>query len=322
MKFVIALLFTSSICYAEEKRPELPNIQIISSNLDKKLKNNQSAFTFQVKANDGHSSKTVIYSDNGIQDTANISSNGTFTIKTNPGKHIFQFVLTRVFYEIYSDSIDVQPQYHTKIRLNFKSSTREIFVKKPVIYLYPNEEINVHVSLDVKGELHFTYPKYDNGWDLIAKPSGDLLIDNEEYNYLFWESLLIPSFNAVDYHQGTIVSQEELLPFLENSLSKFGLTSKEQADFLTYWIPLLKDVTNVYIYMMFNEACDEFAELNISPKPDNIARFYMLWAPVKAGFEDWELTPQVITPMNRKGFTVVEWGGLEIDFDNRLIYKI
>jgi len=322
MKLLYIFLFISLFSSAEDKRPELPNFVILGSKLDKKLKKKKSAFTFYIRANDVFTNNTVIYADNGIQDTVQISEKGTFTIKTNPGKHLFQFVLTRDFYEITTDSIEVKAQYHTEVSLNFKSSTKQIMVRKPVIYLYPTDKTDVHVSLDVKGELYFTYPKYDNGWDLTANPSGDIVIEDESYNYLFWESLLLPSFNAVDYNQGTIVSQEELLPFLEKSLTEFGLTSKERADFLTYWVPQLKDVTNVYIYMMFNEACDEFAELNISPTPDNIARFYMLWAPVKAGLEDWDLTPQVITPMNRKGFTVVEWGGLEIDFDNRLIEKI
>ena len=322
MKLFYIFLFISLFSSAEDKRPELPNFQVLGSKLDENLKKKKSAFTFYVRANDVHTTNTVIYSDNGIQEIAKVSEDGTFTIKTNPGNHLFQFVLTRDFYEITTDSIDVQAQYHTEVNLNFKSTTRQILVKKPVIYLYPTEKTDCHVSLDVKGDLYFTYPHYDNGWDLTANPSGDLFIDNKEYNYLFWESLLIPSFNAVDYSQGTIVSQKELLPFLEKSLTDFGLTSKEQADFLTYWIPQLKDQTNVYIYMMFNEACDEFAELNISPTPDNIARFYMLWAPVEAGLEDLELIPQLITPMNRKGFTVVEWGGLEIDFDIRLIEQI
>ena len=35
---------------------------------------------------------------------------------------------------------------------------------KPVIYLYPEQETTVSVSLDYAGTLTATYPAYENGW--------------------------------------------------------------------------------------------------------------------------------------------------------------
>ncbi len=42
-----------------------------------------------------------------------------------------------------------------------------------VIYLYPEQETDVHVELELtESELNTTYPKYDSGWDVTAYPDG------------------------------------------------------------------------------------------------------------------------------------------------------
>ena len=49
---------------------------------------------------------------------------------------------------------------------------------KPVIYLYPEQETTVSVSLDYAGTLTATYPAYDNGWTVTAEPDGTLYDEN------------------------------------------------------------------------------------------------------------------------------------------------
>ena len=59
---------------------------------------------------------------------------------------------------------------------------------KPVIYLYPEQETTVSVSLDYAGTLTATYPAYEDGWTVTAEPDGTLYDENgDEYSYLFWE---------------------------------------------------------------------------------------------------------------------------------------
>jgi hypothetical protein len=62
---------------------------------------------------------------------------------------------------------------------------------KPVIYLYPLQEMEVHVHLDYQGELIVTYPEISdqNDWMVIAQPDGTLIdqADGLEYSYLFRE---------------------------------------------------------------------------------------------------------------------------------------
>ena len=64
-------------------------------------------------------------------------------------------------------------------------------VRKPVIYLYPEESIDISLQLNIK-ESKFTtvYPKFNGKitWNVHAKPNGDILIKDKTYPYLFWEA--------------------------------------------------------------------------------------------------------------------------------------
>lgn len=59
---------------------------------------------------------------------------------------------------------------------------------KPVIYLYPEVETEISVSLTLNGALTCTYPAYRDGWTVTASPDG-VLTDarGQVYNYLYWE---------------------------------------------------------------------------------------------------------------------------------------
>ena len=52
--------------------------------------------------------------------------------------------------------------------------TQTVDPEKPVIYLYPEEETEVTVTLDFDGTLTSTYPDYGDGWTVTARPGGTL----------------------------------------------------------------------------------------------------------------------------------------------------
>ena len=57
-----------------------------------------------------------------------------------------------------------------------------------VLYLYPEEETEVTVTLDFDGTLTSTYPNYGDGWTVTARPGGTLTDPaTGEYYCLFWE---------------------------------------------------------------------------------------------------------------------------------------
>jgi len=178
---------------------------------------------------------------------------------------------------------------------------------KPVIYLYPTEPTEVLVELRYNGVLDFTYPEYNNGWEVTAYPDGTLVnhFDNREYSYLFWEGR-----SEVDYDmsRGFIVSGEDTVDFLQNKLSFMGLTPVEYNEFIVYWAPQMQ--SNKYNLITFQGAAfSNTAELIIAPTPDSVLRVYMVFKPLKSPIE---IEEQVITPFERTGFAVVEWGGSKL----------
>jgi hypothetical protein len=252
-----------------------------------------------------------VFSIDGVQDTAQLDEMRNFKIQLTSGAHIFQFFYDEMHYEIYTDSISFLGQHRYELELNWEMANIEIMVDKPVIYLYPTEKMPVSVQVIPRGELTFTYPVYVNGWELFADPSGELIHNDQFYNYLFWETAQkwIPSTEV--FESGFEVKKNEVLTFLEEKLTQFGLNSKEKADFITFWGPQLIQNDRSFIHFMLNEECAEFADLEISPKPDHIYRIYIISMPLSEN-EDYLVPEQNLTTIDRSGFTVIEWGGSNI----------
>lgn len=177
---------------------------------------------------------------------------------------------------------------------------------KPVVYLYPEEEIQVTVQLDYAGELTCTYPAYNDGWTVTASPDGTLTDgEGQTYSYLYWEGKDNVEY---DFSQGACVAGEDTAAFLEDALSQLGLTRREANEFIVYWLPQMEE--NPYNLIAFqSDAYTEAAQLAITPTPDTVLRVFMAWKPLE---EPMELPPQELAGPERSGFTVVEWGGCQV----------
>ena len=177
---------------------------------------------------------------------------------------------------------------------------------KPVIYLYPEQETTVSVSLDYAGTLIATYPAYENGWHVTAEPDGTLYDENgNEYSYLFWEG---ENNTDYDFSKGFCVAGADTADFLREKLTEIGLTPREYNEFIVYWLPKMQD--NPYNLISFqSEAYTDAAKLDIDPTPDSVLRVFMAWKPLHRA---QNIEPQTFTPFARDGFTVVEWGGCEV----------
>lgn len=175
---------------------------------------------------------------------------------------------------------------------------------KPVIYLYPEEETEVSVTLDYNGRLDFTYPEYNGGWSVTAYPDGRIVnhADGQEYSYLFWEGVNADNY---DFSKGFVVKREDTIAFLQEKLAYMGLLPKEYNEFIVYWAP--KMMENPYNLVSFQfERYTDTAKLNVTPEPDSVLRVFMAYKPLK---EQINIEPQDLKPFERKGFTVIEWGG-------------
>ena len=176
---------------------------------------------------------------------------------------------------------------------------------KPVLYLYPEEETTVNVQLDYHGQLTTTYPAYGDGWTVTAHPDGTLTdpATGREHYCLFWEGVSPVEY---DFSEGFVVPGNRRLP--GGSLATLGLTDQEANEFLIYWLPKMEG--NPYNLIAFqDEVYTKNAALSISPAPDTLLRIFMAWKGLE---EPVEIEPQVLTPTPRTGFTVVEWGGAEV----------
>ena len=182
----------------------------------------------------------------------------------------------------------------------------EVCDEKPVIYLYPEKEMEVKVQLDYDGTLVCTYPEYNNGWNVIAQPDGTLCdTSGKTYSYLFWEGNTDATY---DFSKGFVVKGSETAEFLEEKLSEIGLNPKETNEFIVYWLPRMQE--NKYNLITFQtKAYTDVAKLHITPEPDSILRVFMAYKELE---EPIEIEKPAIAPFERKGFTVVEWGGTEV----------
>lgn len=185
--------------------------------------------------------------------------------------------------------------------------TEPAVARKPVIYLYPEEEMDVSVQLLLDGKLTCTYPAYDSGWQVTASPDGTLTdAQGQTYNYLYWEGETTAKW---DMTEGFCVKGEDTAAFLEDALVKLGLNRKEANEFIVYWLPLMEH--NPYNIISFQtDIYTDTAQLQIDPAPDTLIRVFMVW---QAADTFTQLPEQELSAPERTGFTVVEWGGAEVE---------
>ncbi len=280
--------------------------RIINTTIDKTLPENSARLKVTFYENDSICTKNFEIGFNDVFHSDFPDPKGIYTHNLQSGKYRLHFQINGCE-EIVTDTIQFNSQEIIEAEIYFPLAQQMKVVFKPVIYLYPVEEMNVNIKLDVNGNLGFTYPAYNEGWKFTASPDGKINMDGKQYNYLFWDSEMPTDALDPNEKTGFLVSSDTLLSFLENSLDQMGFNSMEAADFMTFWYPQMMKNEKNHIHFLFNEACEAYAELSISPKPDHIFRVGMVWTEAKTDFIPEK---QIIPTLNRNGFTVIEWGGI------------
>ena len=237
----------------------------------------------------------------------------------------FQLVLSDAdssifFFQVgYQETViqhDFKSQHLVEIDFFAQSNQRVTTVRKPVIYCYSPTPLSVNLELDFKSDLIFTYPKYDDGWEIDVNDSG-ISADGSAYPYLFWEGVtdnLTYEFSAENSIEGFVVKTDTIVSFLENSLDALGLNETEKTDFITYWGPKITSSPYAFIQFHTNSWYDEnIASITSSPAPENMQRLFMMYSPLEfEALGNFNVKPQVFDGFERNGFTLVEWGGAEI----------
>lgn len=192
-------------------------------------------------------------------------------------------------------------------------------IEKPVIYLYPendNTQVEVTVTLN-SGGFSSLYPQNNNKlgesvakWSVTADSDGTLvdLESGRELYSLYWEGTGIDT-SAIE--TGYCVAGDDTEEFLYSSLKKQGLTGKEAEEFIIYWLPQMQN--NKYNVISFDTTqYNEETTLNIesNDQVDTMIRINMRFEPSETYVE---IEPETYNTPTREGFTVVEWGGTELN---------
>lgn len=201
-----------------------------------------------------------------------------------------------------TDNTDVTP-YSTTIDTDLFETAY-----KPIIYVYPEKEMKLTIKLGKKENITCSYPEYKNGWNIIVKPDGSIVdIETGRNLYtLYWEGIHKKEYNCTE---GFVVKGSETIEFLEDKLSKLGLNEREAEEFIVYWLPILQKNEYNYIRFATLDEINNIMPLELSVEPDTLIRVLMQYKPLDEYIEVKE--QKLVTP-ERKGFTVVEWGGSEI----------
>lgn len=186
---------------------------------------------------------------------------------------------------------------------------KEYCMWKPVVYLYPEFPMFIDVEVIVPGNIYVSNPLYPNGgWkQVLANPNGNLTYQGKTYKELFYESD-VDHVNPPD--TGVVMETKKLEEKLRPLLLQYGFNNYETSEFLEFWVPKLSEYKKPYIQFSilgFKEK-QRVDKLVIDPEPDTriemIAYFRLLDKEVK-------IKPLIIPKApERKGFTIVEWGGV------------
>lgn len=213
---------------------------------------------------------------------------------------------TGVVYYIVIDNKNVD---NVELDVKFKNNNPNNGMDaKPIIYFYPEETTNVTVKVGNPENLTHTYPRYEDGWNVVAEPNSNLIdiSTGRSFYALYWEGI-----NTVEpkMTEGFVIEGEDTIEFLEEKLKILGLNDREANEFIIYWLPQMENNKYNFIRFQTMEEIEANMPLDIEPKPDSIIRVMMEW---KALDSYIEIPEQKLETPERSGFVAVEWGGTKI----------
>lgn len=185
---------------------------------------------------------------------------------------------------------------------------------KPVIYLYPTR--TTPVSVRVEADVTVSEPAYGNGWNVVAQPDGTLTTAvGEVVASLYWEGKGRGEYPSVTV--GNVVATKDVEQHLRKDLTTMGLNTVETQDFLDFWLPLMPPTPYVRLTWFDTAQMNRLAPLSINPRPQTVLRVFLDFKGQDTA--ETSLAPQTVRRTERRGFTVVEWGGLLVGGHQSLI---
>lgn len=262
--------------------------------------------------------KTVSFTTTNDHKLKSTASKGEFSIRLKRTQNYVKCNKPGYKESVFED-YEIKDRHRINIEFILISNTyqQEYNVKKPVVYLYSDRELDVELGLQATGNLSFVYPAFDQEtqWNVTVDQTGTITgQDQQSYPYLFWESKNTAPISLKKEEAkllGSVVSKDEIISFLESSLSDMGLNAREKTDFITFWGPQLVGGEFAFIQFLTADDCEQFATYDISPQPNHVQRIYMVYTLFHEQPE-MKVQQQHFEPVDRSGFFMLEWGGTEL----------
>lgn len=207
-----------------------------------------------------------------------------------------------------SKKCDTINEKNVRFEINYIDDSIPDTIDKPMIYIYPTNDIDLKIKLINDDKLTHTYPKYVNEWNVHVTKDSTIFDykTKRDYYALYWEGI---DNSIIDMNEGFVVKGKQTSIFLENKLSYLGLNDREINEFIVYWISKMENNNYNFIRFRTLKEINEYMPLEFSEKPDTLIRVIMDFKPLNKKINVKE---QKLEKMQRKGFTIVEWGGREI----------
>ena len=182
-----------------------------------------------------------------------------------------------------------------------------ISFKKPIIYFYPEKEMDLSVEFVNKEKLLTTYPKYNNGWNIHLNEDGTFVTgnDNREYYAIYFDEIANYTCN---FEEGFYVNKDNAINFLEEKMDYIGYTNREVNEFVMYWLPILEQNEHSLVYFEQTEERNKECPLIFSTEPNTLIRTMIH---IKKVDGEQTIKEQELVHYDRNGFVVTEWGGAE-----------
>lgn len=186
------------------------------------------------------------------------------------------------------------------------------YYHSPAIWLYPEAETDVEVTLQFHGGgfMYMSTPPYNDRWRIHVDPSmpfnkySPTYEDSSAYAFLDYDGFRAGSFQR---NQGWCIAQRDLLSWQREVLPGFGFTEAEIDDANYGYGRLILDRQYpqrfLAVYPQQQEIVDTSVSLQVQPEPDTMYRLWLYFVPVD---EPISLLEPSIPSIQRTGFTVVE----------------
>lgn len=324
-------VFQTIYCFSEKYIPYHLSYEIVSDKYDAKIPNGKyliegTIYDYKYNENQVREKLSKVIVSAG-EKTTRSDSKGYFRMTNELKDSVLKFVLMD-YNSSYLENYSLKNKHRIKLRIFMTQSKQEteFMVKKPVIYCYSDQNTKFDFQLIPKGSLTFAYPSLNSTHTWQMKLENNLLSDQnsqENFPYLFWESKqrdihfnISSIIQDKDEIRGSIVSRANIVSYLDSTLTTLGFNFKEKTDFITFWAPQMQNENYYLIQFLQNNQCDTFANYKINPTPNHLNRIYMLFAGNNYPDFPFEVVPQQLKPLERNGFYVVDWGGIEINLSS------